>query len=86
MSIQEDAERLRSVASSDNIPVGVLLSASQSLDGVQAQVTDVLGTTQSAANINGLIGAAKQAIESAVAACQAVETGIHDAADYHARG
>ncbi|MGW4127934.1 hypothetical protein [Amycolatopsis japonica] len=87
MSIQEEAERLRAIASSESIPVGVLLAAQQSLDSVLEQTMAVLGMqAQSFGNIAGFIGAAKQAIDSGITACQAVETAIHDAADYHARG
>lgn len=87
MSIQEEAERLRAIASSDGLPTNLLMLANDKLDSVRGQVLAVLGDqSQQAGNINGMLGAAADAIGTALGAVQQVGRAIHDAADYHARG
>ncbi|MFJ1765084.1 hypothetical protein ACIOD2_32485 [Amycolatopsis sp. NPDC088138] len=84
MTIQDDAERLRALASSDTLPIGIMSQAENQLLDLNAQVMAILNpNTQHATNILGLANAAAESISAARAALQAVESAIHDAADHY---
>lgn len=86
MSIQEEAERLAQLASSDSIPTALLLEAEARLDTVLAQAVATLGSEGGdAASISGWVRLAQEQINHAIAACQQLETGMHDIADSHRR-
>jgi len=82
----EQAEQLRAIASSENIPIGVLLSAQQQLDQVSGQVTGLIdSSSEHYNNVIGMCSAARDAVGNAIAALKQMETAIHDAADHHSR-
>lgn len=54
MSIPEEAEQLRAVASSDTLPIGLIQAAEEQLQTIGGQVAAILGDrSEAAANING---------------------------------
>lgn len=84
MTIQDDAEALRAIASSDHLPIGLLAAAEGQLLDINALVLAILRPdSQHATNILGLADAAAQRIGEAKAALQALESAIHDAADHY---
>jgi hypothetical protein len=82
MSIHDDIERLRQLANSDLIPTHKIRLLQEDLVDHNADVAEVLGAGH---GFSQGIGAAAAAIadrlDSAIAACEAYETAIHDAAD-----
>lgn len=87
LSFSDEAEQLRSVASSREFPIALLQQASQSFDDMFAQCSQILGgQSQHTQTVGGAIEAAKAALQSALEAAKNVEKAIHDAADGHARG
>jgi hypothetical protein len=88
VSIEDEASRLRAIASSsDAIPIGMVAHAATLLDGLRAQVMAALpAQSQHADPINGLITAAKESLDHAVGALNEIERAIHNAADGHSRG
>lgn len=88
MSIYEEAEQLRAIASSDRLPIGLIREAQSKTVETQNAVLHVLGSMEGdhAQTIANMAAAANEHLESALAALQGLESAIHDAADYHARG
>jgi hypothetical protein len=82
MSIQDDIEKLRSLASSERIPVELIALIQEGLLQMNSEVAAILGEGHGfyhgigacAAQINEHLAAAQ-------AACLEYETAIHDAAD-----
>lgn len=87
MSIQEDAEQLRNIASSQDFPTGLLRAADSKFDEIVAQVQNIVGDqSQHLEKVRGAAEIAKDKIDEAIAATMNFEAAIHDAADGHARG
>ncbi len=87
MSIQEDAEQLRNIASSQDFPTGLLRAADSKFDEIVAQVQNIVGDqSQHLDKVRGAAEIAKDKIDEAIAATMNFEAAIHDAADGHARG
>lgn len=86
MTIQEDAQRLRAIASSGALPIALTSQVENQLLELNAQVMAILDpNSEHATSILGLANAAAEAISNARAALQAVESAIHDAADHYGR-
>ncbi|GAA1030765.1 MULTISPECIES: hypothetical protein [Amycolatopsis] len=87
MSIQEEAESLRAIASSDHLPIGMVRQMQGNLQNIIAEVAHTLGRDSNGTHeIANCIGVASAKFEEVLGALQNVEKAIHDAADYHARG
>lgn len=85
MSIQDQAEQLRQLASGDQIPTGLLRESASRLESMQGEIQRILGGNERGLAINSQISLALEQINGAIAAVQQVETMTHDAADYHGR-
>lgn len=87
MSIQDDIEALRQIASSDKLPFGELNRLQSELLDVNAEVMRILGPGSGFAHgIGGCAAAVSDAISTAVARLGEFESAIHDAADRLAEG
>lgn len=87
MSAQEDAERLRSIASSNDFPTPLIRAAHDAVDGILAQVLEIIGdSSQHRETVAGHAALAKDKAGEAIAAMIQFESAIHNAADGHARG
>lgn len=87
MSAQEDAERLRSIASSNDFPTPLIRAAHDAVDGILAQVLEIIGdSSQHRETVTGHANLAKDKADEAIAAMIQFESAIHNAADGHARG
>lgn len=87
MSAQEDAERLRLIASSNDFPTPLIRAAHDAVDGILAQVLAIIGdTSQHRETVAGHAALAKDKCGEAIAAMIQFESSIHNAADGHARG
>lgn len=86
MTIQEDAERLRAIASSEYLPIEITRQMQTRLLDINTAVMGILGQTEQGQHITQLVGVAAESFNQTIGALQQLETAIHDAADYHARG
>jgi len=87
MSAAEDAERLRNIASSQDFPTPLIRAAADAVDGILAQVLDIIGEqSQHRDTVVGHANLAKDKAGEAIAAFIQFESAIHNAADGHARG
>ncbi|MFD6073535.1 hypothetical protein [Amycolatopsis lurida] len=87
VSVQDEAERLRSLAASREIPIEILNQASERLDGLMGQVREILGSMSvHLSPLEGLVQEVKGALATAVGAGQQFEAALYVAADAHARG
>lgn len=87
MPAQEDAERLRIIASSQEFPTPLLRAADQAFEPILAEVLSIIGEqSQHRETVQGAASTARDLIDNAIAATMAFEAAIHDAADGHARG
>lgn len=84
MSIAEGVEQLRDLASSEDIPMGLLRQADIALDGVIERANQILGGLTDANTVAGIANEAKQQLEGAMAAVRQLEQTLHDVADRHA--
>lgn len=84
MNIPEQAEQLAQLASSELLPVAMLLQARESVITSIAQTSSIIGTSTSRANeIVGVLSVAQLSIEEAINAVQQAEKAMHDLADYY---
>lgn len=84
MNIPEQAEQLAQLASSDLLPVAMLLQARESVITSIAQTSSIVGTSTARANeIVGVLSVAQLSIEEAITAVQQAEKAMHDLADYY---
>lgn len=87
MSLADDIERLRQIASSDAIPFVALRGLQQQLLDTNATVAGILGPGHGLAHgIGGCAAQVSQKLDEAIAACQEYESAIHDAADLLEQG
>lgn len=87
MSVQDEAERLRGLASSRAIPIEILHQAEQELDNLQAEVRSILGdVSQHLPALEAAVAEVKAGLQQAIGAAKGFEEMLHNAADGHARG
>lgn len=82
MSISDDVNRLRDIASSDRIPTAAIRAIQISMLDTNAVVADILGPGHGFYQGIGATSAEiSRHLDAALAACQEYESAIHDAAD-----
>jgi hypothetical protein len=82
MSVMDDAERLRDIASSDAFPTGTLRHVQAQLNVITAEVAEILGLVLiSNLGVSVTSEAVMRALETAIATCEEYKSSINDAAD-----
>lgn len=82
MSISDDINRLRDIASSERIPIATLVALQRSLMDINAEVISILGENLvSTLGIGATAASAGSALQATIAAFQEYESAIHDSAD-----
>lgn len=87
MSIQDDIEKLRALASSERIPVELIALIQEGLLQMNSEVAAILGDGHAFyEGIGAKAATINEKLSEAQAACLEYETAIHDAADKLERG
>jgi len=87
MSIQDDIEKLRRLASSERIPVELIAMIQEGLLQLNSEVASILGEGHGFYHgIGALAAEINSHLSAATASCLEYETAIHDAADLLERG
>lgn len=87
MSVQDESDKIRGLASSEDIPIERLHDAAERMKNLHAQARELVGpNSQHLGDLDGLAQMVADALETAIGAAKQYENKLHDAADAHARG